>query len=129
MDKNSKKILNKLISEGKGTSYVCSFNGSFLGFANIDIHNFSNSIGMDVEDLRAAVRYLHENGYLEYQMLNTSKGKTPCGFHLSHKGLNWRSFRREEILNYIADKWADFFAAAISFVSLIISIAALLQGQ
>lgn len=129
MDSVSRKILDKLISSGKGTNYICSFSGSSIGPSSTNIVEFSESLNMDVEDLRAAVRYLEDAGYLEYQMMTTAKrGRIPAGFHLSHKGLNWRYFWRKEILDYIADKWVDFIAAAISFVSLIISIVAILQG-
>ena len=128
MDKTSKKILQKLISAGTGTNYICSFSGSAFGPTNTNIVDFSESLSMDIEDLRAAVRYLESSGYLEYQMMTTRKGKVAAGFHLSHKGLNWRYFRRKEILDYIADKWVDFFAAVISLVSLVISIFAILQG-
>lgn len=128
MDRISKRILEKLISSNAGTSYTCSFSGSSFGPDSTNIVDFSESLNMRIADTRAAVQYLESTGYLEYQMMTSRGNKIPAGFHLSHKGLNWRYFRRKEIMDYIADKWADFFAAAISFVSLIISIVAIMQG-
>lgn len=124
MDKSSKKILQALIAGGKGTQYTCAYSSNWIGFCDITINDLSKSISMPTEDLRAASRFLVENGYLEYQKIGDRK----AGFHLSYKGLNWKYYRRQEILRYIADKWVDFFAAVISLLSLVISIIALLQG-
>lgn len=120
VDKTCKKILDKMISEGKGTEYICTWGDELASFAA--------SIGVPTEDVRAAVRYLKETGYLEFQMYHSSNGSSHSrGFFLSHRGLNWRYFRRKEVLDYIADKWVDFFAALIALLSLVISIAALTQ--
>lgn len=121
MDHVCKKILDKMISYGHGTNYVCTWDEAF--------DDFAASLSLPCEDVRAAVRYLKEQGYIEYQMYHSARGTDKSrGFHLSHQGLHWKYYRRKEILDYIADKWADFFAAAISLVSLIISVISLLQG-
>ena len=126
MDPTSKAILEELIKSRKGTEFVCAFDEALSGIADTSIERFSESLNLNTEDVRAAVRYLEGRGYLEYQ--STSGGHN-IGFHLSHKGLNWRDFRRKEILDYIADKWPDFIAVIISLMSLFISIAALTQGK
>lgn len=121
MDRTCKKILDKLISYGRGTDYICTWDE--------ELNEFANSLEIPVEDVRAAVRYLKDHGYIEYQMYHSAHGiERSRGFHLSHQGLHWRHYRRKEILDYIADKWADFIAAAISLISLIISVVGLLQG-
>lgn len=122
MDKTCRKILDKMISFGRGTNYVCTWGESF--------ETFSDSLSIPREDIRAAIRHLEKNGWIEYQMSRSTSGTSHnFGFRLSHKGLNWRYFRRKEILNYIADKWIDFLAATISLISLIISVIALAHGQ
>ncbi len=119
MDKLSKQILERLIHEEKGPEYICSFGGS-LG--DIDIKNFSDELKCSSETVKSAVRFLHERGYLEYQTLRND----PIGFHLSHMGLNYKYFRRQEILKYVADKWIDFFALLLSVAALVTSIISLL---
>ena len=125
MDKTCKKILQSLINGGKGTQYICAYEPIWLGMCNITIEDLAKGISVSTEDVRAATRFLVENGYLEYQKASEKK----VGFHLSYKGLHWKYYRRQEILRYIADKWVDFFAAVISLLSLVISIIALLQGS
>ena len=115
MDAVCKRILNKLISLGEESIYVCAWGEDF--------DNFCTAIAMPPENVRAAVRYLKEQGYLEYQMYNGLDGRQRShGFFLSHKGLNWKYFQRQEIRKYIADKWVDCFVALISLASLGISI-------
>ncbi len=129
MDKVCKEIIKRMISGKPSTEYVCSFSGSLLAGSGTTIYELSDAIGVDPEDIRAAVRFLESAGYVEYQtMKSPSKGSIIAGFHLSHKGLHWKYFRRKEILNYIADKWVDFFAALIALLSLILSIIALTQS-
>lgn len=107
----------------EGTEYICAYSSIWIGLCDITIDDLAKKLSMPTEHIRAASRFLVENGYLEYQ----KAGDRKAGFHLSYKGLNWKYFRREEILRYIADKWVDFFAAVISLLSLVISIIALLQ--
>lgn len=124
MDKNAKNIIRAMISTGKGAEYICAFDRAWAGYCDSVIDDFAESISMKTEAVRTAVRFLNSSGYLEYQ---TANGR-PVGFHLSHKGLNWKYYRRCEILDYIADKWVDFFSALIAFASLIISVIALYQS-
>lgn len=123
MDRTSKKILNALIKTGIGADYVCVFDQAWESSGNIGIEDFSNAIGMSAEEVRLAVTFLVSEGFLAYQNAN---GKS-VGFHLSHIGLNWRHFQRKKRIEYIAEKWTDFIAVAISFSSLIVSILALSQ--
>lgn len=117
MDKNSKKLLNHLIVAG-GCKKIVDFQEG--------LDSLASDLNMDPEDLRALVRYLNNLGYLEYQYMRLSSGdKTARGFYLSHKGLNWKHFQREELIEYFKDKWIDFFAFLLSFAALIVSIIAL----
>ncbi len=115
MDKSSKKILNYLISNGGCDK--CIYWGD-----NFD--TFAESLDMNPEALRANIRYLHECGYIDYQKYANSDRN--ASFSLSHQGLHWKHFRRESIRQYIFEKWIDFFAMLISFVSLAFSIISLL---
>lgn len=117
MDKTSKQILEHLISEG-GCKIVVNFQE--------ELDALSASFEMDSENFRAAIRYLHDLGYLDY--VYYSKSEKVYGFQLSHKGLNWKSFRKQEILRYLSDKWIDFFATLLSFGALIVSVIALISS-
>lgn len=111
MDKKSKSLIKYLISHG-GCRYSVSFSEG--------IENVASEMNINTESLRATVRYLHDNGYIDYQKFAGTDRN--AAFALSHKGENWKYFCRKEIIDYIADKWIDFFAALISVISLVISI-------
>lgn len=117
MDKNSKEILNYLISQG-GCENPTDFNDG--------LDELSSAMNIPTQTLLANIRFLHDSGYVDYQYYaNTDRA---AAFVLSHKGLHWKHFRKKEILDYIADKWIDFFAFIVSILSLILSIVALLQN-
>lgn len=124
MDKTSKLIIRELIKGNKGSEYMCSFDEGWLSESDISIEQLAEKLRTRTEDVRAAVRYLEETGFLEYE--ETSSGLI-IGFHLSHKGLNWKYYNRKAIFDYIADKFPDFIAVIISLISLITSIIALSQ--
>lgn len=114
MDKTSKKILNYMISLG-------GCEKSFL-FSE-DIRNMAVAFGTSTENLRANIRFLHENEYIDYQ--EDSRSHRAIAFSLSHKGLHWKYFRRQEIIRYLEDKWIDFLAMLMSLASIILSIIAI----
>lgn len=82
MDQTSKKILDYLINQNQGSRFSVSF-------LDDEFENVCELIGLDSENARATVRYLHGLGYLEYQ--TTGSGHN-LGFFLSHKGLNYNDF-------------------------------------
>ena len=118
MDKISAKMLNHLINSG-GCKVIIDFQEG--------LDKLAADFNIDAENLRATIRYLHDLGYLEYMYYNgTSRA---YGFYLSHKGLYWKKFRRSETINYLKDKWIDFFAVLLSFAALIVSIIALTNNS
>lgn len=116
MDKLSKSLLNYLISHG-GCGKSVDFNEG--------LDNTASALRVDSENLRATVRYLHDLGYIDYRKYSGSDRN--AAFALSHKGLNWKFFRRRDFLNYLADKWIDLFASIVSVGSLVVAIVALLK--
>lgn len=76
LDKTSKLVLDKFIASGKGTSYICAFTPAWEDECDILIDDLADSLNIDVEDLRATVRYLESAGLVEYQ--RTDKKKS-CG--------------------------------------------------
>nr|WP_294655417.1 hypothetical protein [uncultured Anaerotignum sp.] len=119
LDKFSIKLLQHLCSEyEKPSSYLHSFHTD-------DLENIAKCVNSDSESVRSAVKYLHEQEYLNYAC--DSKTGKERAFYLSHKGLNYKYFRRKEIMDYIAEKWIDFFSMLLSVISIIISTIALLK--
>lgn len=117
MDKTSKKIINYLIQHG-GCEYAVDFNSG--------IDHMAKELNMSIENLRANIRYLHDDlGYIDYQKFVQSNRN--AAFAISHKGLNWKYFRRKEIIKYLEEKWIDFFSLFISVLSFLVSIIALMS--
>lgn len=116
MERNSKILLSYLVTHGD-----C---GKYYDF-NEDIDKISSDLCLSPDNLLAEIRFLHDSGYIDYQ--SDSHGRN-LSFSLSYQGLNWKYFRRKEILDYISDKWIDFFAFLVSGISLALSILALLQN-
>ncbi len=118
MDKTSKLILNTLIDKG-GCEYAIYFGDEF--------DDLAVSLKISTENLRANVRYLHDLGYIDYQKYSNSNKN--AAFALSHKGLHWKYFRKQEILKYLGERWIEFFALLASIFSLVISIIAIMSGS
>ena len=115
MDRNSKKLLKHLNKCG-GCEKFINFGG--------ELDKLSSELNRSPESVRSNVRFLHEHGYIDYQ--NISKTQKAYSFSLSHKGENWKYFKRQQVLKYIAEKWIDFFALTISLISLAISLYAII---
>lgn len=125
MDKICRMILNDLISQGQGTEFVYGLSETGKYFYGTSIDTLSEKLNLSVDTVKSAIRYLEAENYVEYKVMHSNKGANNAGVCLSYKGLNWKYFHRKEVLNYIADKWVDFFAAVISLISLIISVIAI----
>lgn len=118
MDKHAKSLLRYLVANG-GCESSIDFNDG--------LDQVASSLGVGSESLRGTVRYLHDLGYIDYQKYSgTDKN---AAFALSHKGENWKYFQRLKALDYLADKWIDFFAFVASVCSLIVSIFALFNSN
>ena len=114
MDKSAKSLLEYIVKSG-GCDKSVSF-GS-------ELDSLASKLNVKSESLRATVRYLHDLGYIDYQKYSGSDKN--AAFALSHKGENWKYFQRLKVLDYLADKWIDFFAFVVSVGALIISLISL----
>lgn len=93
LDKTSKKILNYLISQGKGTDFICAFNSAWAGLSNTTIEALAKNLKIPTEDVRAAVRYLKEEGDLEYQYSSSPRGeKELAAFTFPTRGFTTNTF-------------------------------------
>ncbi len=101
MDKLSKKIINNMIATEKSTTYIWAFDENAPYECQGTIVQIADTVNTPVEDVRACIRYLHEQGYVEYQTATTFKEKRNVGFHLSHKGLHSLEFQYLECKRFI----------------------------
>ena len=74
----------------------------------------------DIEYI-SALNNLHNQGFITF----ADKHKT--AFSLNSCGRYYTEYIRNKIINYILDKWIDFFALIIAIAALIISIISLLK--
>lgn len=118
MDRICKKIIAYMSTDSDTSSEA------YYDFGE-DLDKMAEQINSDSETIRAALRYLEEEKYIRFAY---SKNGAALYFYLDHKGLHWREFRAKENLNYIKEKWIDFFSLVISVFALIISILALLSS-
>ena len=129
MNKLCKKIIHELQKRSKqsGRDYSCSLPNAFINICDTSLAEFASDIGSPVSDVRSAVKYLVDDGYLEYITMHPRSGSSssPIGVRLSHKGKNSKEFDREELKRYIADKWIDFLALVIAIIAFIQSCIAL----
>ena len=115
MDKYCKDVLIYLVKKG-GCEYTVYFEDGLEEMALI--------LKRKPADLHQTVRYLHEEGYIDY--IKYEPSGIAAEFYLTHKGRYWEEFQRSEQMLYIADKWIDFLTMTASLFALIISIIALL---
>ena len=112
MQKICKKILDYMIKQGNG----CAF--EILYVKNLE--ELASSIKYPIADVGAASEYLCDIGYLS-PIIAVSGNH--IGFRLSHRGLNYKHFRRNDIIKkcfqYISDKWIDIFALTLSIIALV----------
>lgn len=124
-----KRIIRELQKRSNQSKkdYSCSFSGRFSNLCDTTLESFASDIGFAASDVRSAVKYLVTEGHLEYCTLKSQTGdfSSTYGFRLSHKGKNLRYFENQDIKRYLADKWIDFVALAISIIAFIQSCIAL----
>lgn len=131
MDKSCKSVIKYFLSHGDTAK--CFYNSEYVYQTKkqscFSFQSLAEYLGLDEESLHKCIRYMEESGWIEYQNMRTSNRSIRIGFFLSHKGKNYKYFRRQEVKKYIAEKWIDFFSLLLSVAALIISIISLLQPK
>ena len=114
LDKLSKKIL-KIMASGHVTELnPYSFDG--------DLTALAAKLSSDEDTVRASIRFLHQMEYIQY----AASGGHTWGFFLDHMGLHYKEFQWQDRIEYLREKWIDFFALLVAAAALVISIIALL---
>ena len=79
----------------------------------------------DIDKLIKLCQTLEDASFLD--ALTVDSSKVIRKIELSYRGMTYKQVIRREILQYIADKWIDFFALLSSVAALVISLIALLS--
>ena len=72
-------------------------------------------------EYNAALKALNEKGFISCSLISTT------AFLLTDNGRYYNEYCKHKVLSYIAEKWIDFFALFVSFVSLVMSLKALMR--
>lgn len=127
MDKICKAIVVKMLSLGIDCECSLSENREDDGFT-CALGEIASELEINFQTALKTVDYLVQTGYAKYIPRGTPRSGTQnAAFQLTFQGVQWKSFRRREIFNYIADKWVDILSSIISVISLTVSIIALWQ--
>lgn len=112
MDKLAKKILNFAIDIAGTTDTFFSINPEWDSEATIPFQALVDAAQVPPSDVLAAVKYLSENGFIEYRRLHAKHGYINLAFRLTHTGLHYK-----EIRNLAArERWTERIIGFISGV-------------
>lgn len=95
LDKLSRKILKEFTSHGK-PDYSCGYSNNQKK-TDTTLFRLAETLGTDTESIRNAIFYLEDLGYLQavFDVYPTA-GKYRLGTKLTHKGLHYIEFEKEE---------------------------------
>ena len=90
------------------------------------INDIAKLCGFERSEAERVVKFLLYENFLEHQEpLMPFHGKVPTDnlpVRLTELGVNYRMVQRRKAIEYIADKWVDIIACAISILAIIISV-------
>jgi hypothetical protein len=110
LDSLSRSILQYLHDAGKGGSerFECRWHYEFPAMVE--------KLNQSEDSVRAAVKYLISNGYLE--TINLSSGGT-IGFRLTHQGLHGKEMQRIAFKQYLKQNRIAIIALIFSIIALV----------
>lgn len=121
MDKSSKNLLKLINTRYANGDEFCILASSKSGYT---ISTISKSLGKSENEVKLNVQFLADSGYIK---LFTGKDETQkIAFALSHKGIHWKEFHREEIEKYLKDNWIDCTSMLLALAAFILSLISLL---
>ncbi len=111
LDRKSVKFLRYLREQEENTIRCSMIDPVPKGYGQRDEYN-------------AMMDFLELGGYVSVQRDSSNNRKS---VKLDHKGYKFSEFRRMELLEYLSEKWVDFFAMLMAAGSLVVSVIALLS--
>ena len=93
MDKLSKQILDFAVRTAGITGKFFSVSPEWDSEADTSFQALVDAVQAPPADVLAAVKYLAENGFVEYRRLNAKHGSIDLAFQLTHTGLHYKEFR------------------------------------
>ena len=101
MDKLAKKILNFAIDIAGTTDTFFSINPEWDSEATIPFQTLVDAAQVPPSDVLAAVKYLSENGFIEYRRLHAKHGDINLAFRLTHTGLHYKEISASQTKNLL----------------------------
>ncbi len=114
MDKTSKKVLEHIRNRDNPEKYT-------LWFLDNCVIEEAERCEITSDEFLNAIKHLIDEGLIEHI---PSKGNL-SGIKLTHKGVHYKEFSRQKIIEYIADKWIDIIALVVAVAAFIQSCIAL----
>ena len=110
MDKLSKTILDFAVSTAGTTGKFFSISSEWDSEAAIPFQALVDAAHVPPPDILAAVKYLAENGFVEYRRLHAKHENINVAFRLTHTGLHYKEIRnlaarerwKERIIGFIS---------------------------
>ncbi|MCI8601075.1 MAG: hypothetical protein HFE45_05715 [Oscillospiraceae bacterium] len=121
MDKLSRKILKFMRTHGEGTDFVCPIDDDW-GFQYEHMCTFKElvqAIQDSESNILSAIKWLGDNGWVEFETISGNDREIPVAFRLSHKGMHKEEMTWAEAKKYVMEKWIDFLALLVAFIALI----------
>lgn len=114
LTRQSKEILKRLKRLAVNTDQPISYIYGSPKFClvddldrTVDFSDLDDEIDSIMESLTAEGLVMADNNHV---------------FHLSQKAIHYSQYRFKTLVKYLAEKWIDFFALAVSFAALVISL-------
>ena len=115
MDRLSKKVVKYFLAHNCDVTY------------GKGVDNIKNEIKTKRDtDIDECLINLVETGYLRIE--DGASTKQVNRYILTHKGREWKYYRRIQLFDYLKDTWIDFFAMLVSVAALVMSIISLLSS-
>lgn len=118
MDKLSKKIMKFMRTRGKNTEFTCSLDENWDYCCDCSLRELSQRIRNSEANTISAIKWLADEGWVEFDLLQDRGGEIAIGFHLSHKGLRQKEFNRMARIDFL--KKSILTPIAVSFATSVI---------
>lgn len=121
LSKNCRSILDAVLSLDQNDWYKA-----------YSVNDLTQLTSLSTDEICSAVTALEENGMLQVHYFSfRSCSSVIDSVRLTEQGIHYKDLEKENRLNYLKDKWIDFFALIIALIALLKSyeseIIALLQ--
>lgn len=115
LDKTSKRILRFACQLPNEELFSIPLSKEWEESGDCSFQSFLSGANLKEEEVRPAIKFLEENGYVEYATLDSPAGEVEVGFSLTHKGIHYKEFNRLEMLDFLIK--SIFVPIAVSVIT------------